>query len=496
MALQRATNTSAFLKMGIMGKTSAGKTKTAAKVAIGLIQHLQKMGIPYADKPAAFFDTETGSDYILPDFEEAGIPLDVEKNKTLKSLVEIMDQAERDHSVLIIDSITHPYRELIAAYLKQKNRTFLQIDDWNYIKGDYGWAQFTKRYINSKLHIIMCGRAGDDLEQYTDEQGKRQLEKVGVKMKTEAETGFEPSLLVLMEQIERNERDQGKRERIFLNRATVVKDRWDKINGDQFDNPGFTDFLPHISRLALGGEHVGVRDTGDSRSILLTEKRDWHPVQRKIVLGEIEDLIVLHVPGQKAEEKQRKISLIRNAFNAGWVEVEEVMPLDNLRAGYDKLHRELEGRPSKYGAPEAEKVDLNDGLPEHSAAPATVPAAEAAKPEKSIEDLLLAQLTELNSVNDCLHWGMAVAKRDDLDIAARLRLSSAMITRQGDILQAEKAKPEEDAAEPEKPQAAKNRRAAAKAAASEPDPQAPAPEVVARTNGGTPGVHPGEVWLG
>jgi hypothetical protein len=63
----------------------------------------------------------------------------------------------------------------------------------------------------------MCGRAGDDLEQYVDENGKRQLEKIGTKMKTEAETGFEPSLLVLMELIERNERGQGvKRERMFV----------------------------------------------------------------------------------------------------------------------------------------------------------------------------------------------------------------------------------------------------------------------------------------
>jgi hypothetical protein len=44
--LRPATNTSAFLKMGIMGKQGAGKTKTAGKVAIGLVQHLQKLGIP------------------------------------------------------------------------------------------------------------------------------------------------------------------------------------------------------------------------------------------------------------------------------------------------------------------------------------------------------------------------------------------------------------------------------------------------------------------
>lgn len=363
---QPATNKSAYLKMGIMGKQGSGKTKTAGKVAIGLVQHLQKLGISYAHKPVAFFDTETGSDYLIPDFEAAGIPLVVAKTKTLADLVKAMDEAETTCSALIIDSITHPYREMIAAYLKTKKRTFLQIDDWQYLKGDYGWQMFTNRFINSKLHIIMCGRAGDDLEQYTDDQGKRQLEKIGTKMKGEAETGFEPSLLVLMELVERNSREATGRKRTFINRATVVKDRWDQINGDQIDDPDFVDFLPHVSRLALGGEHVGVQDTGDSQSILRTEKRDWQPVQRKIVLGEIQDLLVLHAPGQTAADKQRRITLLKTHFGCGYVEIEETMPLVDLRAGYDSLHVELEGKPSRYAsaiAKDAAPAEMNDGLP-------------------------------------------------------------------------------------------------------------------------------------
>lgn len=376
---QPAENKSAFLKMGIMGKQGAGKTKTAGKVAIGLVQHLKKMGITYASKPVAFFDTETGSDFLIPDFEAAGIPLVVAKTKTLADLVKAMDEAEANCSALIIDSITHPYREMIAAYLKKKNRTFLQIDDYQYLKGDYGWAMFTNRFINSKLHIIMCGRAGDDLEQYTDEQGKRQLEKVGVKMKGEAETGFEPSLLIEMKLMERNNREQTGRKRTFVNMATVVKDRWDQINGDEIDNPDFEDFLPHINRLALGGEHMGVRADGDSQSILKTERRDWQPVQRKIVLGEIADLMVLHVPGQAVAEKQRKVSLIRKHFNAGWVEVEETMALVDLRAGYDSLHRELEGVPSKYASAmtkDAQSNEINDELPAFSPLKDITPSAE------------------------------------------------------------------------------------------------------------------------
>jgi hypothetical protein len=224
----------------------------------------------------------------------------------------------------------------------------LQIDDWNYLKGDYGWSMFTKRYINSKLHIIMCGRAGDNLEQYTDDEGKRQLEKVGTKMKTETETSFEPSLLVLMELLERNTREQGSRKRKFINRATIVKDRWDKINGDEIDDPDFADFLPHIELLNIGGEHVGVRDTGDSQSILKTEPRDWAPVQKSIVLDEIETLLTLKYPSTGKEDKVAKLKLILKHFNATWTEIETTMQLIDLRAGYDSLYQELEGKPSKY----------------------------------------------------------------------------------------------------------------------------------------------------
>ena len=54
--------------------------------------------------------------------------------------------------------------------------------------------------------------------------------------------------------------------------------------------------------------------------------------------------------------------MIRKHFNASWTEIEEVMPLFDLRAGYDSLHRELEGVPSRYGAVAAPVQD--DGIPD------------------------------------------------------------------------------------------------------------------------------------
>src|SRR5260370_539111 len=210
---------------------------------IGLYKYMQSKGIDCTSKPVAFFDTETGSDWLIPDFAQAGVPLIVAKRRSFADLLAVMKEAEAGASVLIIDSITHPWRELCESYMRKKQRTFLGMDDWGYLKGEHGWAKFTDLFVNSKLHIIMCGRAGYEFEDYKDDNGKRQIEKVGTKMKTEGETGFEPSLLVLMEQVE--DLRTGK----VKHRATVQKDRSTLLDGEQIDNPDFKDFLPHIERL-------------------------------------------------------------------------------------------------------------------------------------------------------------------------------------------------------------------------------------------------------
>lgn len=370
---ETARPTSAYLKMGIMGKQGSGKSFTAAEVTIGLVNHLKELGVDYADKPVAFFDTETGSDWLIPKFNAAGIPLVVAKKRSFADLLTAIRWAETNASALIIDSITHPWRELMESYLKTKKRTRMEISDWGYIKGPYGWQQFSDLFVNSKLHIVMCGRAGDDLESYRDEDGRQQLEKVGVKMKTEGETGFEPSLLVLME------REMNTYTNKTAHRAYIMKDRSNLLDSREFDDPTFKHFLPHINCLNLGGMHVGVQTSGDSQHILKTEKRDWAPVQRRIVLREIEDLLVLHHPSTGADDKKKKILLVKECFQASWTEVEEVMPLEDLRAGYDLLHQKLEGKPSKYGsaiAADAQSNEINDSLPDFESSPE--PAAAAA----------------------------------------------------------------------------------------------------------------------
>lgn len=419
--LQPAVSSSAYLKMGLLGFQGGGKSLTGAKTLIGLYKHTQKLGINDGKKPVAMFDTEKGSDWLIPIFKEAGVPFVVAKRKSFADLIAVMDDAEASAFALFIDSITHPWRELVESYLRKKERSYLAMDDWGYLKGEHGWQKFTDRYVNSKLHIIMAGRAGYEYENYV-EDGRKKMEKVGTKMKTEGETGFEPDLLVLMEQVEDMHTNK------VVHRATVQKDRSTLLDGQTFDNPDFDDFLPHINCLALGSAHVGVGASGDSQHLLKIEKRDWQPVQRKIVHDEITTLLSLHYPGMKAEEKTAKLKALIKHFDASWTEIEEVMPLPRLRAGYDSLFRELEGKPSRY-AREVEQAavpEMNDSLPEHSAPP----AANGEAPVLSLKDKLLAQLAELTTIADCTHWGIGVSQMKDLSQGEYIELSKALMVRQ------------------------------------------------------------------
>lgn len=372
---KKAETTSAYLKAGLMGFAGSGKTYTASEMAIGLVKLMKSKKLPGADKPVFFIDTETGSDWQQPRFEAEGIELQVLKSKSFADLAQAMKEAEGNASVLIIDSITAFWIEFTETYQRVKNRRRgLEFQDWAYLKKEWR-AKFTEPFVNSPLHVILCGRAGFEYEHYTDEAGKKQIEKSGVKMKAEGELGFEPSLLVFMER----EQDLDKNKVIHV--AHVYKDRRTdakSLDGKSFKNPKFKDFLPHIEFLNLGGQQLGVDTTRSSAAIIETQEgRDQNSLQRKIVIDEIESLLVSHYPSTGAADKKAKVDLIRKHFKAAWTEIEQVMPLFDLRVGYDSLHVELEKEPSRYAIKPVEPI--NDEIPHMDAPPMPEVVREAAE---------------------------------------------------------------------------------------------------------------------
>lgn len=347
---KKAESTTAYLKAGFLGFAGSGKTTTATLTAIGLIRLLRERQLPEGSRPAFFLDTETGSDYVKARFDEAGMELHTAKTRAFADLIPAVREAEKGGAVLIIDSITHFWREFTEAYAKKKNRTRLEFQDWNYLKTE--WGKFTDAYINSSAHIILCGRAGYEYDFFEDQDGKKQLEKTGIKMKAEAEMGYEPSLLVLMERQMEMETKQVRRE------GHVIKERFGVIDGQTFKNPGFENFLPHIERLNLGGKQLGVDTTRTSESMIEPGgKADWQyrKEQCEIMLDEVTEVIKKHHGGQIEDAKKKRGDLLEKHFRSrSWKKI-ETMQLEDIKKARDSLWLELEGVPYGFVPPATEQ---------------------------------------------------------------------------------------------------------------------------------------------
>ena len=333
MLLHEAAAQMAFLKLGLYGIAGSGKTFTASQVAIGLSQLLK------SDKPIAMADTETGSDFVKPRlFDPAGKKLFVAKTKAFSDLLTIVDEAEQGCDVLIIDSISHFHDELMASYLKKNQLTRLRLKDWQPIKA--AWREFTERFVQSKLHIVLCGRSGDVWEEKEDpEDGAVELKKVGTKMRAEREISYEPSLLVEMEAVSVTARVGSE----ILRRAHVRKDRFDVIDGRVFDNPTLDSFMPHISLLNLGGAHLAIEPGRDSTAMF--DRSDigaQKAIQKDVLLEKIENGIKKLYPGQTKEEQLAKIAILEELFRTNsWTQIKTYYSNDQLAEGLNNLQLKI-----------------------------------------------------------------------------------------------------------------------------------------------------------
>ncbi len=377
---KKASMQTAYLKMGIHGGPGSGKSMTACLIAIGLAQHVKaKTGVL---PPVFYLDTETGSDWTQDLFEEAGIDLDVAKTRAFINLKSAVTEAQKEQAILIADSATHFWQELTKAAVDSKRKRLrndyakLSIEDIGELKSK--WAEFTELYINSKCHIIACGRAGSTFEMYEDEEGRKQMLEVGTRMAAEKTFAYEPSLVVEMfsDQMKMSRpkakdgvKAGGKPQKVVQIRAVVLKDRGRTLNGAEFASPVFKDFLPHIAKLNIGGEHVGVDQEAGSNALFPQSRPAITKHDRKIIVEEIAALLDKHdLSGTGKEAKAQRHALMQKHFGTvAKTEIEEKIPTDDLRRAYDALHRELEGAASRYFPDAPEEID--DAIPEFGGAP-------------------------------------------------------------------------------------------------------------------------------
>lgn len=322
--LKKATNKQAFAKVGIYGQAGSGKTRTAAEIAIGLHKAIG------SKKPVAMFDTEPAASYIMPFFEAAGIEfLVADESRALTDLMAFMDEAENNCDIAIIDSITHVWRDAQDSYLakvnekrrekRQKPIYALEFHHWKPIKA--AWQSFTDRFLSSKFHCVVCGRAGSIYEyQKNEETGKMELITSGTKMATEKELGYEPSLLIEMIAA----REEGK----IVNKALIMKDRTDTINGHEIDFPNYVSLKPHFDFLNIGGEHFKNMSARNSQDMYELGAEDdgfaFEKRQREIECEELKSLFISYgLDGQSKEAKEKRNELLIRHFNTGsWTAIE------------------------------------------------------------------------------------------------------------------------------------------------------------------------------
>lgn len=341
--LKPATQRAAYAKIGLYGEAGAGKTHTAAKFAVGLHKYAK------LTKPVGMFDTEPAAGYIMPLFEKAGIEFLVyDESRALIDLQAFVDEAERECSIVIVDSITHVWRDATDSYLRKVNVRLreqnrkaiyqLEFHHWRPIKA--AWASFTDRFLSSHLHMIVCGRAGSiyTYQDRDDGSGKKELIQEGTRMATEKEMGYEPSLLIEMLKV----RDGGR----IINTALVEKDRADKLNGHEIRMPTFESILPHIECLDLGGEHHGSMDARDSQDMYSGDEAgstfDQEKRRRVVICEEIVgEFVRFGIDGTSKDAKKQRLAILEKIFSTRSWEAVSNMESGKLRGGLDILREVL-----------------------------------------------------------------------------------------------------------------------------------------------------------
>ena len=329
-------------KVGIFARQGAGKTTTGALIAIGLSKTFHN------GAPVWMLDTENGSDYLEPVFKTEGVELIVGKSRAFVDMRQGLREATSSKAcVYFVDSYTHPWGELTASFKAKSKRKKLEFHHMDELKGI--WREWTDQMLASDLHVLLAGRLGFEWgEEENEDTGRRDLIKLGTKMKGETEAGYEPSLLIEMEALQdaetRLKKTRMKRGTI-VHHAYVLKDRWRILNGRTFQfkdindykpgqwKPVFDVFRPHFDRLAIGG-HQKALEPGRSSEHLFSAagETEFHQRQTRITIAleEIKEISAAVWPGQKEVEKKARQSLLETLFGTlSWTAVEQ-KPLTEL----------------------------------------------------------------------------------------------------------------------------------------------------------------------
>lgn len=232
MAFKKAKTEQAVLKVAAFGPPGSGKTFSTLIFAEGLVQTMAALA-KAKPKRIAVVDTERGTDfYAMAVPERAVHPLAFDfdaiyTRSVTEVLAELRTLKADEHGVIIIDSMTHIWDACKSAYRGKMNGAGqIPLSAWGSIKKPY--KDLLQFLLNCPQHVFILGRQGNEFD--TDENGD--MTKVGVKMKAEGETAYEPHILLRFE----SKRDDNG---IPHPQCYAEKDRTGILAGKVFIDPTF-----------------------------------------------------------------------------------------------------------------------------------------------------------------------------------------------------------------------------------------------------------------
>lgn len=248
---RKAKAEQAAIKMGLYGPSGSGKTFTALLLSEGLAK--------VSGKRVAFVDTEHGSDFYCKDVASrkhhpAAFDFDALYTKSITEVSDAIASLKSDqYGVIVIDSITHIWEAARLAYAgKVTSAGTIPFHAWAKIKKPY--KDLINVLLSSPMHVFFCGRQGNEFEE-DEESGE--LKKVGVKMKAEGETPYEPHILIRMEAI----KDAKKGEAVIT--AFAEKDRTGILAGSTIAWPTFDNIIKPILPL-LGNTQAKIQSDDET----------------------------------------------------------------------------------------------------------------------------------------------------------------------------------------------------------------------------------------
>lgn len=374
--LKKATVEQAAAKIGIFGGGGSGKSLTSMLIALGASQTYHK------GAPIAMLDTEApASDWLVDLCDTEGVDLLRHKGRSFVDMRTVLREAHAAGAcALLVDTYSHPWVELQESLKKRLNVKKLEIHHNQELQEL--WQEWVREFMASPLHIILSGRLANEWETDVDEEtGKTGFHKVGTKMRSEKDAGYEPHLLIEMEaqrvmdvveEIRRkNARPKTIRKSLkagghFIHHMHVLKDRSRTLNGKMFEFKDMNAYKkgdwktvfgavePHFAKLAISsGTQVGLSER--TSAALFSDRGDSAYQQRikrvQIVLEELQGTLVKLWPGQDAKSKALKALAIEVLFETrSWTAVES-KSLERLDARLDAL--KLFEEQTEDGAQEA-----------------------------------------------------------------------------------------------------------------------------------------------